>query len=74
MSFQMYIIPFFGKNIAKPGMRSGLRNMIHTSMPVPKLKNELQAFPGIMNYISRFSPATAKVYKLLPKLKSVKTK
>ena len=36
-----------------------------TNMPPPKTKNELQSIPGILNYLSKFSPVTADVGKPL---------
>ena len=35
-----------------------------TNMPPPKSKKELQSFLGILNYLSKFSPVTTKVYEL----------
>ena len=41
-------------------------------MPVPKNKKELQAFLGIINYLSKFSPDMLEVCKPLRKLTSSK--
>ena len=34
-------------------------------IPPPKTKRELQSLLGIINYLSKFSPMTAEVYKPL---------
>ena len=44
-----------------------------TEMPPPKTKKDLQAFLGIINYSSNFSPSTADVYESLRQLTSNKT-
>ena len=47
--------------------------MLMAAVPPPKTKRELQAFLGIINYLGKFSPATADVCKSLRKLTSDKT-
>ena len=41
-------------------------------MPPPKSKKGLQSFLSTLNYLSKFSPVTAEVWKLLQELTSVK--
>ena len=40
----------------------------------PKIKKELQAFLGIINYLGKFFPSTTDTYEPLRKLMSIKTK
>ena len=44
-----------------------------TEVPSPQNKKELQAFLGIINYLSKFSPSTADVCEVLRQMTSVKT-
>ena len=59
-------IPFFGEIVSRDGMQPDPRKISTlTEMPAPKNRKELQAFLGIINYLSKFSPDTAEVCKLL---------
>ena len=42
-------------------------------MPLHKCNKELQSFLGMINYLSKFSPATAEGYEPLRKMITVKT-
>ena len=44
-----------------------------TKMPAPKIKMELRAFLGIINYLGKFSPGTGEVCEPLCKLTSSKS-
>ena len=60
--------------ISQQGVSPDQRKLqVPTDMPPQKMKKELQLFLGILNYISKFSPATAEVCEALHKVKSVKT-
>ena len=62
-------IPFFSKVVSRYGMQPDPRKISAlTEMPAPKNKKELQAFLGIINYLSKSSPDTAEVCKPLGKL------
>ena len=62
----VHLFPFFGKGISRQGVRTDLRKLkALTDMPHLKSKNQLQRFLGIMNYVSKFSPATAEVCESL---------
>ena len=39
----------------------------------PRNKKDLQAFLGIINYLTKFSPGTADIFEALRQLTSVKT-
>ena len=73
--FMCSSIPFFGKLISQqcvsqePRKVQALKDMPPTKS---KIKKELQLFLGIINYLSKFSWATAEVCKPLQKLTSVK--
>ena len=59
-------VPFFGEIISRQGMRPDMRKLkALTDLPPPKSKKELQVFLGILNYLRKFSPITAEVYKPL---------
>ena len=61
-------IPFFGEVVSRGGMQPDPRKISTlTEMPAPKNKKELQAFLGIINYLSKFSPDIAEVCKPLRK-------
>ena len=71
--FRCMAIPFFGEVVSKDGVQLDLRKISAlTEMPAPKNKKELQAFLGIINYLSKFSPDMSEVCKPLRKLTSIK--
>ena len=71
--FRCTSITFFGEVVSRDGMQLDLQKISAlTEMPVPKNKKELQAFLGIINYLSKFSPDTSEVCKPLRKLMSSK--
>ena len=71
--FRCMAIPFFHEVVSRDGMQPDLKKISTlTEMPAPKNKKELQAFLGIINYLWKFSPDTAEVYKPLRKLTSSK--
>ena len=72
--FRCTSIPFFGKVVSREGVQPDLQKIkALTEMPAPKIKKELQAFLGIINYLGKFSPGTAEVCKPLCKLTSCKS-
>ena len=73
MSFRCTSIPFFGEVISRRGVQPDPQKINDLmDMPPPNNKKELQAFPGILNYLGKFSPGTAEVCDLLQKLTSSK--
>ena len=66
--FRCMAIQFFGEVVSRDGMQPDLRKIITLKMPAPKNKKELQAFLGIINYLSKFSPDMAEVCEPLRKL------
>ena len=71
--FKCSNIPFFGKVISWHCVSPDSRKLqALTEILSPKSRKELQSFLGIINYLRKFSPATAKVCKALQKLTSVK--
>ena len=72
--FRCTLVPFFGEIIlwheVKPYPQKIKALM---EIPPPKIKKELQAFLGIINYLGRFSPSTASMCEPLQKLMSSKT-
>ena len=55
--FRCTSIPFFGEVVSREGIQPDphkIRDL--TKMPLPQNKKELQAFLGIINYLSKFSP------------------
>ena len=73
MSFQMYIQPILQRgDIEKWNATRPMQNQSHNGNASPIIKKELQAFLGIINYLSKFSPSTATVCKFLQKLTSSK--
>ena len=60
----MCMSPFFGEIISRYDM-----NPYHCKLQAiteganPKIKKDLQSFLGIMDYLSKFSPATVDVYQ-----------
>ena len=55
--FRCMSIPFFGEVVSREGFQPDPQKIkALTKMLVPKNKKELQAFLGIINYISKFSP------------------
>ena len=76
MTFQMHISPVFGEVISSHDVNPDplkLKAEILEEMPPPKTKRKLQAFFGIINYLSKFSPHTADVFEPIRLLTSSKT-
>ena len=66
-------IPFFGKVVLRKGIQPDPPKVrVLTKMPAPKNKWELQSFPGIINYLGKFSPGTAELCEPLRKLTSTR--
>ena len=64
----------FDEVISRHGVQPDPHKLkVLTDMPPPKTKKELQAFLGIINYLSKFCPSTVEVCKSLRKLTSAKT-
>ena len=73
MSFQVHINTIFGEVVSRDGVQLDLQKISTlTKMPATKNKRELQAFLGIINCLSKFSPDTSEVCKPLRKLMSSK--
>ena len=71
--FRCTSIPFFSEVVSREGIQLDPQKIrALTEMPVPKNKKELQAFLGIINYLSKFSPCMSEVCKPLRKLMSSK--
>ena len=71
--FRCTAIPFFGEVVSRNGMQLDLRKISTlTKMLAPQNKKELQAFLGIINYLSKFSPDMLEVCIPLRKLTSSK--
>ena len=67
------MIPFFSEVVSREGIQLDLQKIrALTKMLVPQNKKELQAFLGIINYLSKFSPDTLEVGKPLRKLTTSK--
>ena len=72
--FRCTLIPFFDEVMSREGIQLDPQKIRPlTKMPAPKNKKELQAFLGIINYLSKFSPDTSEVCKPLRKLTLSKT-
>ena len=68
------LIPFFGEVVSKEGIQLDPQKIrALTKMLVLKNKKELQAFLGIINYLSKFFSDMSEVCKLLRKLTLSKT-
>ena len=73
MSFQVHVDTILWWGSVKRGHSAGpTKDQSSDEMPAPKNKKELQAFLGIINYLSKFSPDMSVVCKLLRKLTSSK--
>ena len=71
--FRCTSIPFFSEVVSREGIQLDLQKIrTLTEMLAPKNKKELQAFLGIINYLSKFSPDMSEVCKPLRKLTSSK--
>ena len=71
--FRCMSIPFFSEVVSRDGMQPDPQTVsVLTKIPAPKNKKELQAFLGIINYLSKFSPDTSEVCEPLRKLTSSK--
>ena len=69
----MYIIPIFCEIISRHAVKPDWRKLeVLREMPPPKTKMELQAFLGIINYLSKFSPSTANICESLRQPRSSK--
>ena len=64
--FRCTSIPFFVKVVSREGIQPNLQKIrALTKMLAPKNKRKQQAFLGIINYLTKFSPGTAEVCKPL---------
>ena len=71
--YRCTLIPLFGEVVSRDGMQPDPQKISAlTEMLAPKNKKELQAFLGIINYLSKFSPDTLEVCEPLRKLTSSK--
>ena len=71
--FRCTSILFFSKVASREGIQPDPQKIrALTKMPAPQNKKELQAFLGIINYLSKFSPDMSEVCKPLRKLMSSK--
>ena len=71
--FRCTALPFFSEVVSRDGMQPDPRKISAlTETPTPKNKKELQAYLGIINYLSKFSPDMVEVCKPLRKLTSSK--
>ena len=60
--FRCTSIPFFGEVMLRRGVQpDSQKHQSLMDMPPPNNKKDLQAFLGIINYLSKFSPGTADV-------------
>ena len=72
--FRCTSILFLGKVVSREDIQPNPQKIrALTEILVPKNKRELQSFLGIVNYLSKFSPGTVEVCKLLRKLTSSRT-
>ena len=72
--FRCMLIPFFSEVVSREGIQLDPQKIrALTKMQVPNNKTELQAFLGIINYLSKFSPDMLEVCKPLRKLTLSKT-
>ena len=72
--FRCTSVPFFGEIISRYGVKPDPRKLkALMEMPPPKTKKELQAFLGIINYLSKFPPSTANICDSLKQLTLSKT-
>ena len=66
-------IPFFGEIVSRKGVQPDPQKIrALTKMLAAKNKKELQAFLGIVNYLSKFSPDMSEVCEPLRKVMSSK--
>ena len=71
--FRCTSILFFGEVVSREGIKPDLQKIkALAEMSAPKIKKELQAFLGIINYLSKFSPDMSEVCKPLRRLTSSK--
>ena len=71
--FRCTLVPLFDEIISRQDMRLYLRKLkALTDMPPLKSKKELQAFLGIINYVSKWYLIRAEVCEQLRWLTSVK--
>ena len=66
-------VPFFGEIISSNCVKSHPQKYKAMMKSPPPKKKELQAFLGIINYLSKFPPSTADIYEALRQLTSVET-
>ena len=67
--FRCTSFPFFRENVSWDSTSPEPRKLKAVmDMTVPRCKKMLQSFLGTINYLSKFSAATAEVYELLGKL------
>ena len=71
--FRCMSIPFFSEIVSRDGVQLDPQKISPlTEMPAPQNNKEVQAFLGIINYLSKFSPDMSEVCELLRKLTSSK--
>ena len=71
--FRCTSLPFFSEVVSRDDMQLDTQKISAIAeMPAPKNKKELQAFLGIINYLSKFSPDILEVCEPLRKLMSSK--
>ena len=71
--FRSPSVSFFGEIISRSGVQPDPQKIkTLVDMTTPNNKKELQAFLGIINYLSKFSPSTASICEPLQKLTSSK--
>ena len=64
--FRCTSIPLFGEILSRHGVKLDPQKLNSlTKIPSPKTKKELQAFLGIINYLSKFPPSTVSICESL---------
>ena len=67
--FRCTSMPFFKEVVSRQGVQPDPQKVkALMEMPAPKIKKELQAFLGVINYLNTFSPGTSEACKPLRKL------
>ena len=65
-------VPFYGEGISTHGMRPDPWKLKSLTEIPPKVKKELQAFLGMINYLSKFSSSIADICESFRKLTSIR--
>ena len=71
--FRCTSVPFFGEVISKHVVQPNPQKLKALTWMPPKMKKELLAFLGIINFLGKLSPSIEDTYKPVRKLLSVKT-